>query len=270
MKDNATRWFDDCVERLADPQHQRVWSVIVSLFGDLARQPGNRLSGSALGRIIGPIGIRPEAIRVAVHRLRKDGWLESQRSGRESQHFLSAFGREQSAAVSPRIYTRTPDATMDWHIVIADEASGVQVLDDLLLTESHVSIGRNVAIGVGPAPTDSDDLLVFSTTPVTVPGWFRDKVCPPDLNSACRQLAADLAEVDKLLAADLSPTPLQTATLRTLIVHRWRRVALRYPDLPAAFFPADWPGETCRERVFALLDRLPRPSLTAIEDDCTG
>lgn len=270
MEDTNPGWFAACVERLADPHHQRVWSVIVSLFGDLARQPGDRLSGAALGRIIGPIGIRPEAIRVAVHRLRKDGWLESQRSGRESQHFLSAFGREQSAAVSPRIYTRTPEVAPDWHIVIADEASGVPVLDDLLLTQSHVSIGRNVAIGAGPAPADSDDLLVFSTTPVAVPGWFRDQVCPPDLNRACRQLAADLAEVDKLLGADLSPQPLQIATLRTLIVHRWRRVVLRYPDLPAEFFPADWSGETCRERVLGLLDRLARPSLAAIEADCTG
>ena len=270
MKGSPSTWFETCIERLADPQHQRVWSVIVSLFGDLARQPGNRLSGAALGRIIGPVGIRPEAIRVAVHRLRKDGWLESQRSGRESQHFLSAFGREQSAAVSPRIYSRTPESGMDWHLIIAEEASGVHILDDLLLTESHVSIGRNVAIGAGPAPTDSGELLVFSTTPVSVPGWFRDKVCPPDLNRACQQLAADLAAVRALLGPERDPSPLQVATLRTLIVHRWRRVALRYPDLPTAFFPADWPGEACREQVFALLERLPRPTLSAIEGECAG
>lgn len=265
MKDDATNWFEAAIEKLADPQNQRVWSVIVSLFGDLARQPDDRLSGAALGRIIGPVGIRPEAIRVAVHRLRKDGWLESRRSGRESQHFLSAFGREQCNVVAPRIYARAPAARPDWHIVLAEEPAGVPLLDDLLLTESYVSIGRNVAIGAGPAPVDADDLLVFSTTPVSVPGWFRDKVCPPDLNRACQALLTDLTAASGLLTADRAPSPLQTATLRTLIVHRWRRVALRYPELPAAFFPPDWPGEACRDLVFRLLDRLPRPALETLE-----
>ena len=268
MKDDPDRWFDACVERLTDPQNLRVWSIIVSVFGDLAQGSGDRLSGGALTRIIGPMGIKPEAIRVALHRLRKDGWLQSERTGRESQHFLTGFGRAQSAAVTPRIYTRMPDAAADWHVLIADEAAGIQTLDDLLLTENHISIARNVALGAGAVPGNTDDILAFAVTPRAVPDWMKSRVCPPDLCRACRSLLDDLVAAADLLTPMPAPTRLQSATLRTLIVHRWRRVVLRHADLPAAYFPDDWPGPACREQVFRLLDVLPCPPLPALEAEC--
>ncbi|MFV0513645.1 MAG: PaaX family transcriptional regulator C-terminal domain-containing protein [Jhaorihella sp.] len=270
MKDDPDRWFPACVERLTDPHNLRVWSIIVSLFGDLAQGSGDRLSGGALTRIIGPMGIKPEAIRVALHRLRKDGWLQSERTGRESQHFLTGFGRAQSAAVTPRIYTRTPEAAADWHVLIADEAAGIQTLDDLLLTENHISVARNVALGAGPVPGDADDILAFAVTPKTVPDWMKSRVCPPELCRACQSLLDDLVAAGAVLTPMTAPTRLQAATLRTLIVHRWRRVVLRHADLPRAYFPADWPGPACREQVFRLLDMLPCPALPALEAECAS
>lgn len=263
MNDVSGNWFAQAVARLTEPQHQRVWSVIVTVFGDLAQGPGDRLSGGALNRIIGPMGIRPEAIRVALHRLRKDGWLQSERNGRESRHFLTEFGRRQSAAVTPRIYTRQPRIADDWHVLIAGEASGMRTLDDLLLAENFISISRTVAIGPGRVPGECDDLLVFRADPVKVPEWFRERLFPPELERACRTLLEDARAVEALLST--APAPLEVAVLRTLVVHRWRRVVLRLPDLPPQYLPPDWPGEACRNAVFRLLDRLPRPSLAELE-----
>ncbi len=81
--------FELGIAQLTDLQNLRVWSIIVSLFGDLAQKPGDQISGTTLTQIITPMGIKPEAIRVALHRLRKDGWIESTRSGRASVHFLT-------------------------------------------------------------------------------------------------------------------------------------------------------------------------------------
>ncbi|MDK3018946.1 PaaX family transcriptional regulator C-terminal domain-containing protein [Pseudodonghicola flavimaris] len=260
-------WFDTCAALLTDPQNLRVWSVIVSLFGDLAQRPGDRLSGGALSRIIMPAGIKPEAIRVALHRLRKDGWIDSARQGRASAHFLTDYGRAQSAEVSPRIYTRAAAAPEAWHLLIAEDGAGQTALDDLLLAEEYFSIARNVALGAGPVPEDiDDDLLVFDASARTVPAWVRLRACPPELSEAAHGLLRDLSQADALLPRTPEAiSPLQIATLRMLIVHRWRRVVLRQPDLPAAFFPADWPGPACRAAVFDLLDRLPRPALAELE-----
>jgi len=258
-------WFESCVNSLSDPQNQRVWSIIVSVFGDLVLHPGDRLSGSALTRIIRPMGIKPEAIRVALHRLRKEGWIESERTGRHSQHFLTGYSRAQNDRFMSRIYAHSPETAQDWHILIAAEAAGMQTLDDLLLTENHFSIGRNVAMGAGAVPDNCDDLLIYDVSARSVPDWLKSKVCPPDLNAACHSLLQALAHIESLPVPDQPPSPLQIATLRTGIVHRWRRVVLRHPNLPAEYFPVDWPGPECREQVFQLLQKFPRPSLAALE-----
>jgi len=267
MEEPPQTWFEACARTLTDPQNQRVWSIIVSLFGDLAQKPGDRLSGSALSRIIMPIGIKPEAIRVALHRLRKDGWIDSARTGRASAHYLTEFGRARSAEVTPRIYTRVPDTPADWHLLIAEDGSGQSALDEMLLTADYFSLARNAALGAGPAPEASEELMSFDVRARAVPDWVRARACPEDLAESCHSLLDALERAAALLPAEGGITPLQTATLRMLIVHRWRRVVLRMPDLPTAFFPPDWPGPDCRAAVFHMLDRLPRPALSDLDAD---
>ena len=75
----------DALAQLRDSSDLRVWSVIVTLMGDLTVMgtPGadaSGVSGQALGKVMAALGIRPEATRVALHRLRKDGWIESTRT----------------------------------------------------------------------------------------------------------------------------------------------------------------------------------------------
>lgn len=257
-------WFETSVSELTDPHNLRVWSIIVSLFGDLAQDRGAQISGAALTRIIEPIGIKPEAIRVALHRLRKDGWIESTRTGRASVHYLTGFGRDQSAQVTPRIYARQPVTPDKWHLLIAEEGPGIHALDDLLLTRNYISAGRNVALGSGSLPKNVEDLLVFDVTARAVPAWLQSRLFPPDLREACSSLRNAARRVHDTRPGGWKPSPVQIASLRTLIVHRWRRVVLRHPDLPPAFFPPDWTGSSCRADVFRLLDTLPRPDLTAV------
>ena len=253
-------WFETAIAELADPQDQRVWSIIVSLFGDLAQEPGAQISGGALTRVIEPLGIKPEAIRVALHRLRKDGWIESDRIGRVSMHFLTEFGRSQSAAVTPRIYARKPEPDRQWYLLIAEDGVGVQVLDELMLNHDCTPVTRTVALGPGPAPEQTEGVLVFDVTAQTAPRWVQDRLCPQELRKACRSLLEATERAARSRPKTWSPTPLQSAALRTLLVHRWRRVVLRQPDLPPVFFPPDWSGPACRDAVFELLDTLPRPA----------
>lgn len=253
-------WFETAVDALTDPHDQRVWSIIVSLFGDMAQEPGAQISGGALTRIIEPMGIKPEAIRVALHRLRKDGWIESDRIGRVSRHVLTEFGRTQSAAVTPRIYARGPSPVEHWHLLIAEDGPGTPVLEDVMLSHDYIPIGRNVALGSGPVPEETDGLLALDIAPRAAPKWVQDRLCPPELRTTCKALLDAVERAAKSRPETWSPTPLQSATLRTLLVHRWRRVVLRQPDLPAAFYPSDWVGPACRESVFGLLDLMPRPS----------
>ncbi len=257
---SQTSWFETAVAELTDPLDQRVWSIIVSLFGDMAQDRGAQISGGALTRIIEPMGIKPEAIRVALHRLRKDGWIESDRIGRVSHHVLTEFGRTQSAAVTPRIYARGPAVDERWHLLIAEDGSGTQLLEEVMLSRDYTPIGRNVALGAGPIPDQTEGLLALEISPKRAPKWVQDRLCPHELRASCLTLLNAAERAAETRPKGWAPTPLQSATLRTLLVHRWRRVVLRQPDLPPAFFPPDWVGPACRDAVFRMLDTLPRPS----------
>ncbi|CUH88786.1 Transcriptional repressor PaaX [Phaeobacter sp. CECT 5382] len=269
MTHDAPDWFKDSIAQLNDPQNLRVWSIIVSLFGDLAQKPGDQISGGALTRIITPMGIKPEAIRVALHRLRKDGWIESARSGRVSVHYLTKFGRSQSAAVTPRIYARSAPATQAWHLLIAEDGSGQSALEDALLLPQYTSINRTTALGQGSGGSSAarafEDLLVVTASDLKAPRWLQSRLFPGDLVQSCRNLEQALTTIAPALRSATEITPVQIATLRTLIVHHWRRIALRHPDLPESFHPDDWLGEACRARVFQLLDTLPQPSPPALD-----
>jgi phenylacetic acid degradation operon negative regulatory protein len=269
MNSAHSQWFEASIAQLNDLQNLRVWSIIVSLFGDLAQRPGDQISGTTLTRIITPMGIKPEAIRVALHRLRKDGWIESERSGRASVHYLTRFGRSQSAAVTPRIYARNPQVPESWHLLVAEEGNGQgsgqskgqNALEEALLLPQYISINRSTALGHGPVPTGLDDLFVAVVSELDAPRWLQARLFPDDLVHACQLLLEALRRISH--PADI--TAVQIATLRTLIVHHWRRIALRHPDLPDRFHPTDWSGETCRALVFDLLDRLPKPTLEALD-----
>lgn len=255
------QWFETSIGLLSDPLNQRVWSIIISLFGDMAQQPKNQISGAALTRIITPMGIKPEAIRVALHRLRKDGWIESARSGRASIHYLTEYGRSQCTAVIPRIYAREPGVPQNWHVLIATDACGQAALDEALLLPGYIAVNRTTALGSGPKPAKTQDLLALDASNLSLPDWFKAQLFPADLSSSCATLLRAITEIP-------APAPglesAQIASLRTLIVHRWRRVVLRHPDLPASFHPTGWPGDACRAGVFSLLDQLPRPNLTEL------
>ena len=113
----------------------------------MAQASGAQISGGALTRIIEPMGIKPEEFRVALQRLRKDVWIESDRVGRVSRHVLTVSGRAQSAAVTPRKYVRGPTPVDRWHLIIAEDGSGTQMLGDVMLSVDYTPIGRNVALG---------------------------------------------------------------------------------------------------------------------------
>lgn len=241
---------DAAIRALTQGQSLRVWSFIVTLFGDLAREPGAYLAGATLTALTGRVAIKPASMRVALHRLRKDGWLESQRAGRTSAYFLTERGRAETLAATKRIYAPSEHASGTWHLLVAPPGEREAL-------EARVPEGMNllpgIVLGMGPAP-QFEDCLALSGTLSTLPDWVRASLVSGDLRGDYASFEARLTRVAQLLPQQVSD--LDRAVLRGLIVHGWRRLLLRHPDLPDDFLGPDCRIGPCREQVMALLERL--------------
>ena len=238
---------------------RRVWSLMISLFGDLAQDRGQTIDGPVLSAIMQGLMVKPEAARVALHRLRNDGWIVSEKSGRISQHRLSAKGQAESAAASPRIYADPSDTVQEWQLILTSD-SGPQSEDMAALGFSEILPRLYVGPMTARAP---DDALAFAGG--EVPVWLRREAEPVGLRQGYADLLSTLAALQESLPNADRLSPVEVAVLRCLIVHNWRRLVLKHPTLPAPLVSPDWPGHLCHLAVCDLLTRFPRPKLKEIE-----
>ncbi|WP_147109676.1 PaaX family transcriptional regulator C-terminal domain-containing protein [Tateyamaria sp. syn59] len=241
--------YSQALQSLSDLGPLRVWSLLVTVFGDLA--PDQPLNGPTLSAIMGEIGIKPEASRVALHRLRSDGWVSSAKQGRNSLHSLTAKGRSDSDAARGRIYgggqaTEAVAILMQANTEL-DPTRFAQIASRLFLCSSTELL-----------PSDAMRLA-----PESLPPWLGSQIETDGMRDAYKSLHAVLTDISEELDQDM--TPVQTAALRVLIVHAWRRLTLKHPDLPRAAHSPDWRGHDCRALVQTLLERYPRPALDAIK-----
>lgn len=255
--------FCNAIEALKDPLPQRVWSVIVSLFGDIAQGEGDQISGVALTEVGRLMGIRPEAIRVALHRLRKDGWIESLRDGRNSMHQLTVRGRQDTISATPKIYAQSPATSNDWYIICTNP--GGQMSDHDKQLNTGIPLSRNTFLISADAPPALEDIVVFHANPEQVPDWIREQCIPQELSDATVSLERSLVGAREYISSGFEFDALQRTALRTLVVHRWRRVALRIPQVPGSFLPEDWRGNECRDLAVSLLQALSCPDLSDLE-----
>lgn len=244
---------------------QPVWSLIVTLFGDLAQEKGAKISAALLTRIMGQLGIKPEATRVALHRLRKDGWISSEKSGRNSLYQLTGFGQSQSAEASMRIYGAPGEHPLtDWHILVSKPltVSKRKELADVLAVQGYVGINGSVFLGQG-TPKGDFECLVVRATGGDVPDWLRKDLFPKHLGTDFLDFEKRLQRWDSQFNGAF--TPIQVVILRMLIVHNWRKLVLRCPQMPVQFIPDDWPEPRCRILVLGALTQLKAPALNALQ-----
>ena len=252
------------VAEFAEIGDLRVWSVIVTIFGDLAQARSDRISGPVLARLCEGLGIRADAMRVALHRLRRDGWILSEKSGRTSEYFLSDSAFRESLAARPKIYGPAPDPAQGLCLAIArpmTQNDRAQFEPDLLQAGA-VSIASGVYLLEAPlVQPEAQDFLQIAGPVETVPDWVQNGIANRDLADGYARLALALSRLDANVDECSAGTAFKRALLRVLVVHNWRRLVLRHPALPERFFPEGWQGEACRGLVAQLLSKLPRPDL---------
>jgi phenylacetic acid degradation operon negative regulatory protein len=261
-----TTALDALISRLHERGRLRVWSLVITIFGDAIVPRGGQVPLSVLQEIVARLRVEPGALRTALSRLAADQWVTRQKDGRNSLYALDEHGRRAFDLATRRIYAAGPPAwDGTWTVAIAPPGDGKDsARADALGEAGFVEAGGGTWLRIETARSPEAEtalagMLVFRQQPLQTPpeiGNFWK------LEETARAYKAFTAAMSPLLLAIKSskPQPLEAIAARTLLIHDWRRIVLHDPGLPRALLPQGWPGNRAREIARSIYASLMEPS----------
>jgi phenylacetic acid degradation operon negative regulatory protein len=234
-------------------------SALFDLYGDHLLARGGWAPIAAVVGMLGSLDVTAPAVRTAVSRMVREGWLEPQeRDGRGYAVTARARARLEEAHV--RIY-RTAPTPWDghWHVVSVEHQADRNTRARVAQSLRFLGYGA-LAADTWVAPRQSPELAeVLDREGVHHDGFtasFQGEASAlvsrvwdlEALGTAYRRFAEAARE------AGLPDDPEQAFTSRSGLVHAWRLFLFSDPGLPEEVLPAHWPGREAAE----LFDRQAR------------
>jgi phenylacetic acid degradation operon negative regulatory protein len=253
-------------------------SALFDLYGDYLRPRGGRAPVAALVRLLGPVGIAAPAVRTAISRMVRQGWLVPLRlaGGAGYQLTVKAVHRLDDAAT--RIY-RTARPGWDGHfdLIVLSPPAGRAPRARLAATLAYLGYG-SLDPGTWVAPRQADDAeellkeagVPFERFTARHAGGTTGAAALVrrawDLRALGEAYDRFVTEHRPAMAAD--PGDDETAyAARFRLVHAWRTFLFRDPQLPAALLPERWPGRAAADFFDRHEARL-RPAADRFVDRC--
>ncbi len=246
-------------------------SLIITVFGDAIVPRGGRIWLGSLIRLLEPLDLNERLVRTSVFRLAKDDWLRTETIGRKADYVLTPSGRRRFEEASRHIYAaHAPLWDRRWRLilVVGDlDPKLREQLRDALFWQGFGALGHDCFVHPGAELPSVMDALVAEGLSSVLPSLFplfaadarsAQSASDADLVSRAwdlRALAAAYSDfvaayqpiLDELRREHLTNIADQDAfLLRILLIHDYRRLLLRDPELPEVLLPADWSGQQAR------------------------
>lgn len=264
-------------------QRMRAGSLILSVFGDAVFPRGGRLWLGSLIGLLEPLGLNERLVRTAVYRLVHNEWLTTQAHGRRTDYMLTPTGWRRLEEASRQIYAaQAPAWDQHWRMVLVVGELEPRRRECLRRAMFWQGFGELDAGGFVHPGADLDaafhalatdgmadlfpQLMPLMAQRPALEGSARDADMVRrawDLQGLAQGYAAFVDRYQPVLDELQAAPGLDGACafqLRTLLVHDFRRLLLRDPQLPAVLLPAGWPGERARGLCRALYAVLLAPS----------
>ena len=242
-------------------------SFIFTLYGDLVHRAGLTEAGGgslwigALIELMATFGISAAAVRQAVSRMTRQGWLAARRAGNRAFYSVTDRGRRRIAELSPRIYGPVIDWDGRWRLLTFAFGEGGRQARDRLRQELGVLGWAPLSPSTWVSPNDALDAAraAADTSGLSADAHlFAGHYCGPlsdrQLVERCWNLAAiagAYAEFVERYRARLAQEREQgnlsdeAAFIERLwLVHDYRNLLICDPGLPSELVPAHWPGTT--------------------------
>ena len=261
---SSNTWIEQALS--AEPLRSK--SLVMTVMGDAIAPHGGAVWLGSLIELLAPLGVTDRLVRTSVFRLVQEGWLTASREGRRSRYAFDPKSLPRFLRADRRIYA-PPGLHWDgrWTLVLAPNGSIDGDLRTAVRKELEYEGFAMLGPGVLAHPAVDDDALadalqrtgaagrVFVLSGTELPdagsrplrelvgeGW--------DLTAVARSYVDFIAQFTPLLALlreGPQPAPLEAFTIRSLLIHAYRRLQLHDPLLPVELLPQPWPGSDAYE-----------------------
>jgi phenylacetic acid degradation operon negative regulatory protein len=251
---------------------------LFTVYGDSIRPHGGEIGLGSLIRLMAPLGFSPRAVRAAMSRMARQGWLQIRRVGRRAYYSLTPRGAWRVEEGVRRVYRLAPEPWDGrWRLLTYAISEGRRPVRDRLRREL-------AWLGLGPlsrstwlTPRDLTDRL----SELAASHGLREGVAifegahlGPERDRSLVERCWDLEAVASRYRVFIAAARRRTVVLRRglrrraisdaacfaekiTLVHEYRKFLFVDPGLPASLLPPAWPGwEAARvfRDVYQMLD----------------
>ena len=242
-------------------------SILFTLYGDYVRHYGGTVWVGSLIALMAELGFTPPAVRAAVSRMTRQGWLVSIRGGRASYYALSVRGQMRIDEAAQRIFKLHPEPWDGrWRILVVNAESNRAQREQLrreLAWMGFAPLSRAVYL----TPNALLDRIPALADRYGLAGRLEMFTAEHDGPAEDARLVSshwDLRAIDDAYAGfvaewrprlELARTALsrgealEDATCfveRTRLVHAFRKFLFVDPGLPQEVLPERWSGPAAR------------------------
>ncbi len=238
-------------------------SMIFTIYGDYIRHYGNKVWIGSLIRLLKEFGHNEQSVRVAVSRMMKQGWLQSEKQGNKSYYFLTVRGEIRIEEAAIRIFKLNPTGwDGKWRMLMYTIPEGKRQIRDELRKELLWSGFGSFSNGCWISPNNLEkevDFLIEKYEIQSYVDFFVSDYKGPQENKMLVEKSWPLEEIEEKYQEFITTyskkyivhqsvvnkgemSDAECFVERTNLVHEYRKFLFTDPGLPKELLPEVWSG----------------------------
>lgn len=211
--------------------------------------------------LMAPFGLSEAAVRQAVSRMSRQGWLVARKTGNRAFYAVTERGRRRIEGLSPRIYGPVVEWDGRWRMLTYSIAEAQRDRRDRLRKELTVlgwaPLSASTWISPSDAIADVREIAEASDLLPNVDLFVAEYAGPAtdrelltkcwDLDAIARAYGDFIRAYEPRLERERAEGSLsdeEAFVERLWLVHNYRKFTYVDPGLPSTLLPAHWPGTT--------------------------
>ncbi|TDL35266.1 phenylacetic acid degradation operon negative regulatory protein PaaX [Jeotgalibacillus sp. S-D1] len=261
-------------------------SMIFTLYGDYIRHYGNKIWIGSLIRLLNEFGHNDQAVRAAISRMNKQGWVQAEKKGNKSFYFLTDRGSKRMEEAANRIFKMKPEQwDGKWRMLLYTIPEEIRNIRDELRKElvwsgfgsmsnscwiSPNKLEKQVKLLIEKYEIEEyvDFFVAAYDGPHTSSRLINKSWNLEEINQKYGQFITEYSQkyiIDKGKIQKGSMSDAECFVERTKLVHEYRKFLFVDPGLPDELLPEQWLGEHAASLFSEYYKELAEPALRFFE-----